>query len=279
MSLLSSDPIAIWNDQPPGALGDDFARDIPALTPMLPRNCNGAAVVVCPGGAYAGLSDHEGMDYALWLNERGIAAFVLKYRLGSHGYRFPVITDDLVRAVRFVRAYAPGWGLDTSRIGVMGSSAGGHLAATLLTRFDSGVADSDDAIEGTSCRPDFGILCYPVISMGVIGNEATRQNLLGPNPTKQRIRQLSNELHVSSATPPCFLWHTQDDEAVSVENSMIFATALHQHGIPFSLHIFPTGEHGIGLGVRHYKTNDKRTLHPWTRDLEIWLRHYGISNY
>lgn len=277
-SLLSLDPICIWNEVPPHAIGRSQEGDTPTITPMVPHNCNGAAIVICPGGGYAEHADYEGTDYGRWLNERGIAAFVLRYRLGSHGYRFPAITKDIARAVRLVRAYGPGWGLDTRRVGVMGSSAGGHLAATLLTRFDHGITGAADPVEGQSSRPDFGILCYPVISMGLIGHDGTRQNLLGPEPTKQQIRLMSNELHVTSDTPPCFVWHTQDDEVVSVENSMVFATALQQQGVPFSLHIFPTGKHGIGLGVKNYKSNDKRALHSWTRDLETWLLNYGISS-
>jgi acetyl esterase/lipase len=214
----------------------------------------------------------------MWLNDRGIAAFVLAYRLGSHGYRFPVITNDLVRAMRFVRAGSPKWGLDASRIGVMGSSAGGHLASTLLVHFDPGMENSDDPIEAASSRPDFGILCYPVISMGPLTNVGCRENLLGPQPRSEDIDFLSSELHVKQDTPPCFLWITQDDKMVKVENVLVFAAALVAQGVPMSLHIYPSGPHGIALGFKGYQTDDKRPLHPWTGELDGWLRNSGFSS-
>src|SRR6185295_9341961 len=159
----STNTFPLWPDGAPGALGKE-TKDIPTLTLFLtdPAKASGAAIVICPGGGYGGLADHEGSQYARWLNEQGIAGFVLKYRLGSAGYRHPVMLQDAARAVRTVRARAKEWQLDDKRIGLMGSSAGGHLASTLLTHFDPGKADAADPIERVSSRPDLGILCYPV---------------------------------------------------------------------------------------------------------------------
>ena len=160
-------PIPLWPDGAPGALGTN-PKDIPTLTPYLPdpTNATGAAMVICPGGGYVQLAPHEGNDYALWLNQHGVTCFVLKYRLGSHGYHYPAEFQDVTRAVRWVRANAADWKIDPHRVGIMGSSAGGHLASTLLTHFDSGDANSADPIERQSSRPDIGILCYAVITMG-----------------------------------------------------------------------------------------------------------------
>ena len=182
-------------------------KDIPTLTPFLPapEKATGAAIVVCPGGGYGGLAGHEGKDYALWLNELGIAAFVLKYRLGSGGYRHPIMLNDAARAIRPVRARAAEWKLDANRIGIMGSSAGGHLASTLLTHFDAGNPNSDDPIEKVSSRPNLGILCYAVISMtNELTHGGSRNNLLGNNPDDELVKLLSNELQVTKETPPTF---------------------------------------------------------------------------
>src|SRR5439155_17494677 len=175
------DPMPLWPEGAPGALGNED-KDIPTITPHLPEGSKASgtlpAIVVCPGGGYAGLAPHEGKDYALWLNDHGIAAFVLKYRLGSHGYRHPAMLNDAARAVRFVRARAADWKLDPKRVGIMGSSAGGHLASTLLTHFGAGKPDAEDPVERQSSRPDLGILCYPVITMGPFTHEGSRNNLL-----------------------------------------------------------------------------------------------------
>lgn len=187
-------PILLWPKGAPGTLGTN-SWDRPTLTPYLPplEKACGTAIVVCPGGGYAGLAPHEGRDYALWLNQHGIAAFVLKYRLGSHGYRYPAMFQDATRAIRVVRARAKEWGIDPHRIGIMGSSAGGHLAATVLTHFDPGNPKAEDPIDRQSCRPDFGILCYPVITMGKYTHPGSRRMLLGPHPNPKLIDLLSNE--------------------------------------------------------------------------------------
>src|SRR5262245_5924298 len=258
----------LWPEKAPGALGTT-ENDIPTLTVYRPAEgkVTGSAMVICPGGGYGGLAQHEGKDYALWLAEHGVTGFVLKYRLGSHGYRHPRMLEDAARAVRTVRSRAAEWGIDTNRIGIIGSSAGGHLASTLLTHFDAGNPDSPDEIEKQSSRPDLGILCYPVITMGHYTHEGSKKNLLGPNPSDQLVEFLSNEKQVTRHTPPTFLFHTVEDVAVPVENSMLFADALRKNGVSFDLHIYEKGRHGIGLGNGH----------PWTKDCEAFLKTHGFA--
>jgi acetyl esterase/lipase len=265
----------LWPDGAPGALGE-ADKDIPTLTPYWPdpAKATGAAIVICPGGGYGGLAGHEGEHYARFLNESGIAGFVLKYRLGSGGYRHPVMLQDAARAVRLVRARAGEWKLDPKRIGIMGSSAGGHLASTLVTHFDAGKPDAADPIERASSRPDLGILCYAVITMGEYTHRGSRSNLLGKDPSPELIRELSNELQVTKDTPPCFIWHTYEDSAVPVENSLHFAEALRKAGVPFDLHVYQKGSHGLGLGTGVWNP-EKR--HPWTRDCVFWLRVQGFT--
>lgn len=260
----------LWPDGAPGALGA-ADKDIPTLTPYWPEpaRATGAAIVICPGGGYGGLASHEGVDYARFLNENGVAGFVLKYRLGSAGYRHPVMLQDAARAVRTVRAHASEWRVDPKRIGIMGSSAGGHLASTLVTHFDAGQPDASDIIERQSSRPDLGILCYAVITMGQYTHQGSKHNLLGDQPPPELVRNLSNELQVAKDTPPCFIWHTWEDTAVPVENSLQFAGALRKAGVRFDLHIYEKGGHGMGLGSSQW---DPARRHPWTRDLVFWLK-------
>src|SRR5690606_18484008 len=245
--------VPLWPDGAPGALGDG-ENDRPTLTPYLVGGDGPgpvAAIVVCPGGGYGGLAPHEGGAYAEWFNERGISAFVLKYRLGSHGYRHPRMLEDAARAVRLVRARAEEWRVDPGRVRIIGSSVGGHLASTLLTHFDEGDASAADAIDRQPPRPDLGILCYPVISMGEFTHAGSRRNLLGEDPAPELVELLSNELQVTPRTPPTFLWHTVEDTAVPVENSLMFAGALRKAGVPFALHVFEKGRHGLGLAGGH----------------------------
>ncbi len=257
----------LWPEGAPGALGDKES-DIPTLQAYLPESSSVSvpAIVVCPGGGYGGLARHEGHDYALWLNEQGLAAFVLKYRLGSKGYRHPAMLQDAARAVRMVRAKASEWKVDPKRVGIMGSSAGGHLASTLVTHFDAGDSAATDPVERQSSRPDIGILCYPVISMGPWGHGGSRRNLLGDKPSQDVIWNLSNELQVTPETPPCFLWHTAEDKAVPLENSLLFAAALSKAGVPLDLHIYQKGRHGIGLANGHQ----------WTQALRFFLQETGF---
>ena len=265
-------PIPLWPGGAPGALGTN-AADIPTLTPYLPdpTNTTGAALVVCPGGGYSHLAPHEGNDYALWLNQHGVTCFVLKYRLGSHGYRHPAMFNDVTRALRMVRADAADWKIDPHRIGIIGSSAGGHLAATLLTHFDSGNTNSDDPIERQSSRPDLGILCYAVITMGEYAHQGSKDSLLGKHPSKKLVKLLSNELQVKTNTPPCFIWCTYEDKTVPMENSLMFAEALRKNHVPFDLHIYQKGAHGMGLKDKPPFTHP----HPWAADCLFWLKQQG----
>jgi acetyl esterase/lipase len=270
----STNSFPLWPDGAPGALGKED-KDIPTLTPYWPDSAKatGAAIVICPGGGYGMLAPHEGGQYARFLNEYGIAGFVLKYRLGSSGYRHPAMLQDAARAVRTVRAKAADWKLDPKRIGIMGSSAGGHLASTLVTHFDAGKPDAEDPIERQSSRPDVGILCYAVISFGEFGHWGSQKNLLGTNPPPELVRELSNELHVTKETPPCFIWHTFEDHGVRLENSLQFAEAMQRVDVPFDLHVYQQGKHGLGLGTRDWNP-EKR--HPWTRDCIYWLQAQGF---
>jgi len=274
-SAQSTNSFPLWPEGAPGALGKE-EKDIPTLTPYFPEpaKATGAAIVICPGGGYGMLAPHEGEHYARFLNENGIAGFVLKYRLGSGGYHHPAMLQDAARAVRTVRARAAEWKLDPRRVGIMGSSAGGHLTSTLLTHFDAGKADAVDSIERQNSRPDLGILCYAVISMGQFTHQGSKNNLLGKDPSAESVRDLSNELQVTGNTPPCFIWHTWEDTAVPVENSLQFAEALRKNGVPFDLHIYQKGPHGLGLGTRDW--NPARR-HPWTADLVYWLKLQGFS--
>lgn len=274
-ALTSQTPILLWPDGAPGAHGTT-PDDIPTLTPFLPDGptSTGAAIVVCPGGGYAALSRHEGADYARWLNELGIAAFVLKYRLGSHGYRHPIMLQDASRAMRLVRARSAEWGLDTKRVGIIGSSAGGHLASTMMTHFDAGDASSTDPIEMQSSRPYLGILVYPVISFGEKGHMGSLHQLLGNDPPADLVKLLSNELQVTKDTPPAFLFHTADDPVVRVENSLLFSNALAGLNIPFELHVYPHGPHGLGLGTHQW---NPAARHPWVSECARWLKEQHFA--
>jgi acetyl esterase/lipase len=271
--IIAQETLLLWPDGAPGALGKS-TNDIPTLTVYRPEpvKATGAAIVVCPGGGYGALANHEGPDYALFLNQQGITAFVLKYRLGSHGYRHPRMLEDAQRALRTVRARAAEWKVDANRVGIMGSSAGGHLVSTALTHFDAGKADASDPIERQSCRPTIGILCYPVITMGPNTHQGSKNNLLGKEPSAELLQLLSNEKQVTKDTPPCFIWHTWEDKAVKVENSLEFAAALQRNGVPFDLHVYQKGRHGIGLA----DTAPFANVHPWAKDLVFWLKDQGF---
>ena len=276
LAVQAQDVILLWPDGAPGALGSE-AKDIPTLTcfPAKPELATGAALVICPGGGYGNLAGHEGADYARFFNDHGISAFVLKYRLGPDGYHHPSMLQDAARALRLVRFQSDDWGLDKNRIGIVGSSAGGHLASTLVTHFDMGNANTVDPIDRTSSRPDFGILCYAVISMGPLTHQGSKNNLLGPNPSENLVQSLSNETQVTSNTPPCFIWHTVEDRTVKVENSMAFAAALRSAGVPFELHLYEGARHGIGLGNRG---DPLAPPHPWTEDCIYWLKLRGFAH-
>ncbi len=270
------DPIPLWPKGSPGALGNND-DDIPTLTAYLPSSekASGAAMVICPGGGYGALAPHEGQGYAEWLVEHGVVGLVLKYRLGSKGYRHPAMLNDAARAVRLARSKAGDWKIDPKRLGVMGSSAGGHLASTLLTHFDSGKPDDADVVERFSSRPDLGILCYPVITMGAATHAGSKRNLLGENPAPELMEQLSNEKQVTKDTPPCFIWHTWEDKAVKVENALEFALALQRNKVPYDLHIYHKGAHGIGLGGGR----EGGPRHRWTHNCLYWLKSHGFVRF
>jgi acetyl esterase/lipase len=260
--------ITLWNGKAPGALGD-ATEDKPTLTVYQPSGDHDAvpAVIVIPGGSYGYLAtNHEGRQMANWLNGAGIVAFVLKYRIGPK-YHNPIELGDAQRAIRMVRSRAKEFGVIPNKIGVLGFSAGGHLASTAETHFDGGDPQAADAIDRVSSRPDFAVLAYPVISMiADYANKPSWQNLLGRDATPEMRRALSNEFNVTPATPPTFLFATSTDDTVRVENSVVFYSALLQAGVPAELHIFQKGPHGVGLDL------DEPTEGEWTTLLMHWLR-------
>lgn len=269
--------IALWDGPAPLALGKT-EEDIPAVTPyLLPPLSDGQgrpSMVICPGGAYGSRAPREGDYYAHWLNELGINAFVLRYRTGSHGYRHPVMLMDVSRAVRFLRAHAKDYGVDPHRVGVIGSSAGGHLASTLLTHFEQGTPGAEDAVEREPSRPDLGVLVYPVISMrDKLTHAKSRRRLLGEKPDPELVELLSNENRVRVDTPPVFIAHSRLDRAVPSANSLLFAQALDAHKVPYELHIYEQGDHGFALGTGDVWMPSAR--HPWVRDCEDWLQRMG----
>jgi acetyl esterase/lipase len=241
--------IPLWPGATPHANGS-AASDIPTLDIYEPfgANFSDAAVLILPGGGYGMLSAQEGEGFAGIFQLHGFKAFVLNYRLGSNGYRHPVMLADAARALRLVRSRAASDGFNPNKIVIIGSSAGGHLAATLLTKWDSGNPDDPDPIERLSSRPDLGILCYPVITMtAATTHGGSRDNLLGPDAPEALCAELSAEDHVTSETPPCFVWHTWEDGAVPVDNPLLFVSALRKAGVPFECHIYQDGGHGLGM--------------------------------
>ncbi|MDE1170321.1 MAG: alpha/beta hydrolase [Verrucomicrobium sp.] len=266
-----ADSIPLWPGGAPDARGG-APHDAPALTPFPADVPHPApALLVLPGGGYEYLSPREGEEFALWLNERGIHAFVLSYRLGKNGYRHPAMLQDAARGLRTLRHRAGEFGIAPGQIGIIGSSAGGHLAATLLTRFDAGDPAAADPVERLSSRPDLGVLCYPVITLsGPATHEGSRDQLLGAGAEEAQRLLLSADLHVTEQTPPCFVWHTQEDPYVPAENALLFARALQAKKVPYALHVYERGPHGLALGN-----------HPWTAELLRWLslrwpvRHAG----
>lgn len=270
--MSQSEPIVLWPVGAPNAVGKE-SQDVPTITPfLLKQDAPTATVIVFPGGGYSHLSDvKEGSDVAKWLNSLGLSAFVLKYRLGMR-YHQPNQLLDAARAVRTVRARSKEWNVDPKRIGILGFSAGGHLASTLGTHFDSGQADAPDEIDRVSSRPDLMILVYPVITMGEFTHKGSKTNLLGDNASTELISQYSNELHVTNETPPTFLVHAVTDPAVPVENSLMFADALRKAGIPFEMHLYERGPHGFGMAP-----NDP-TLSTWTKRCADWLAVHGFTS-
>jgi acetyl esterase/lipase len=227
-----------------GALDCGTTAPSPEIDCFIPEDDpSGVGVVIFPGGGYGGLAEHEGAGYAEYLCGAGIACFVVKYRLGPQGHRHPAMLEDALAAVYTVRSQAAEFGVDPQKIGVMGSSAGGHLAAHTLVGWRQYASR-------VLLRPDFGILCYPVIvSQGQHAHKGSMLNLAGEDAPPQLLEALSCEKHVSAQTPPCFLWHTGEDAGVPLENSMMFAAALRANDVPFELHLYHKGGHGLGLGA------------------------------
>jgi acetyl esterase/lipase len=261
--------LLLWPEGAPGAKGER-PEDKPQVTvwPAPPEKAAGTAIVVCPGGGYGNLAmDHEGKQIAEWLNTLGVTAAVLEYRHRGKGYGHPAPMQDVQRAIRTVRANAEKWDVHPQRVGVLGFSAGGHLASTAATHFDRGNKKSDDPIERQSCRPDFAILCYPVIAFGEsYTHTGSQRNLLGENADPKLIAEFSNEKQVTRDTPPTFLWHTTEDKAVPPENSVRFYLALRRAGVSAELHIFEHGRHGLGLA------KDIPAVSLWPKLCEEWLR-------
>ncbi len=263
----------LWPNGAPGAKGDRPA-DKPTLTVFLPdeQKATGAAVVICPGGGYGGLAtDHEGRQIARWFNDLGVAGIMLEYRHRGRGYGHPAPLQDAQRAIRTVRARAAEWKINPQKIGIMGFSAGGHLASTAGTHFDQGNANADDPIERVSCRPDFLILCYAVIAFDEpYTHRGSQVNLVGANADPELVRSLSNEKQVTPQTPPTFLFHTDEDKGVPAENSVQFYLALRRAGVPAEMHIYRTGNHGLGLAPRTPGTCT------WPDRLKDWMQGQGL---
>ena len=265
------EPIPLWPNGAPLAKGATPA-DIPSIQiyKPAPHLATGAAMVVCPGGGYGALADHEGYDYAKFLNGIGITVAVLKYRVAPYQHPAPML--DAARAIRYLRSKAEELKLDPNRIGIMGSSAGGHLTATMATHFDDGDKNASDPMERVSSRPDIAVLCYPVITLTneAFVHKGSRKNLLGETPEPKLVELMSNEKQVTAKTPPTFLFHTMDDAGVLVENSLLFAEALRKHKVPYEMHIYEHGRHGVGLAPYD------NALNTWPKLLENWLRLRGF---
>jgi acetyl esterase/lipase len=260
--------LALWPDGAPGALGNN-PEDKPTVTVYLPAadKATGAAIVICPGGGYGHLAmDHEGHQVARWLNSFGVAGIILQYRIAPN-YHHPAPMQDAQRAIRYVRAHAKEWKIDPQKVGILGFSAGGHLASTAATHFDKGDANAKDPIDRLSSRPDFAVLVYPVITLvGPNAHVGSRNNLLGKNPDPKLVESLCNEKQVTPDTPPTFLTHTKADKGVPAENSVMFYEACKKNQVPAELHLFDEGKHGLGLGPKNLEFS------MWPSRCEQWLR-------
>jgi len=266
-----SDPdpetVVLWSDGAPGALGSD-PKDIPTLTVApLESPVPTGALIICPGGGYGGLAmDHEGTQIMEWARSMGLAAVLCDYRHRGKGYGHPAPLQDAQRAVRTVRAHAARWNIDPNKIGIIGFSAGGHLVSSVITQFDAGDASASDPIAQQSSRPDFAILCYPVISMGSsFTHRGSEVNLLGNDASQETLVQFASERNVRADTPPTFLLHTREDKPVPVENSLVFYQAMVAKNVPGELHVYQKGPHGVGLARKIPGTSD------WPHACQRWL--------
>lgn len=276
-----SEIIKLWEETIPGSIYNANYKEKkkgshisnvsdPTLTVFKPTKgmSNNTSVIICPGGGYRVLSfDHEGYKVANWLNELGITAFILKYRLPSDSImqnKSIGPLQDAQKAMRFVRRNAKKWNLDPNKIGILGFSAGGHLASTLSTHFNDSVYTPSDSI---STRPDFSILIYPVISMKAsITHQGSKNNLLVKSPNEELVKYFSNELMVTPKTPPAFLVHAVDDKAVPIENSINYLLSLKKYNIPVELHLYQNGGHGFGIKP------SIDTQSSWTKACKLWLQ-------
>ena len=270
-------PILLWPNGAPRATGSD-ATDQPAITPFPAARPNGAAIVIFPGGGYISLAtDKEGTAPAQFLANQGVSAFVVRYRLGSAGYRHPIEMWDGQRAIRWVRAHAAKYGIDTARVGVLGFSAGGHLASTVSTHFDAGNPSATDTIDRQGCRPAFSLLGYAVITMDLsFTHMGSRNNLLGTNPSQALVDSLSNEKQVTARTPPAFLFHAITDGTVPIKNSQAYHDSLVKRGVPTSLMKFDHGSHGFGMADGKFGSPNDPVLHAWCDSSVKWLDKQGF---
>ena len=264
--------IRLWSDRVPYATGTG-PEDTPAITVYRPDpgTATGAAFVVLPGGGYRGRAAHEGEPIARWLNSVGVTAFVARYRVSP--YRNPAPATDAARAIQYVRAHAAEWQLDPARVGILGFSAGGHLASTAATQFVDGDAASSDPVARTSSRPDLAIFIYPVITFIDEPNvhKGSRTNLLGADATPEEMAAMSSERRVTSRTPPVFLIHTTGDTGVPPENSLLFVQAMRKAGVAVELHLFEGGRHGFGLGEK------EGPIATWPVLAGLWLHKHGFA--
>ena len=277
-TLARSQEILLWPAGAPGAKGT-AAVDKPSITPYpAVTKPNGAAVVIFPGGGYSGLAnDHEGKQPALWLNTLGVSAFVVKYRLGSAGYRHPIEMGDGQRAVRWVRANAAKYGIDPKRVGVLGFSAGGHMAATVSTHYDEGNASAADSIDRKGCRPDWSLLGYPVITMDkTFTHMGSRENLLGTTPSQALVDSMSNEKQVTAKTPPAFLFHSTDDGVVPIKNSRAYLDSLKKRGVAGELKEYDHGGHGYGMADGKGGAPTDAVLNTWPGLAAKWMEAQGF---
>lgn len=278
VSELPVDPIYLWDEKPLVAPDREhskdqrvYAVDNPVMIPYWPSadKARGAAVVIFPGGGYVRLAiNHEGHDIAKWFAARGVAAFVVKYRMQEYGFPAPLL--DGLRAVRQVRKHASEWGIELAKVGVIGFSAGGHLAASIATRYDF-IEDKDDPLGGISARPDFAILGYPVIALeGGDAHAGSRKALLGDNPDAKLVHENSLQNQVKAGVPPVFMLHGIGDQSVPVGNSLAFFTEVQKHNKQSELHIYQTGIHGVGM------IQGQGSVSGWPQALEAWLRERGL---
>lgn len=268
---IGPEPVRLWPDGAPGAVGSDEV-DQPTIRIYRPsKDATGTAVVICPGGGYAVLAtDHEGHQVAKWFSSVGVTGVVLKYR-HSPRYRHPTPLSDVQRAIRHVRSHAAALGVSPRRIGVMGFSAGGHLASTVSTHFDGGQSDAGDPVDRVSCRPDFSILAYPVISLTAdFAHKGSGRNLLGENPDPELLQNLSNETQVTEQTPPAFLFHTGEDAGVPVQNAIVYYQACLKRRVPAELHVYQFGPHGLGLAP------GDPVVGMWKEQLYGWMQTNGF---